>query len=135
MREIKTIEERLYDRRYIKNDCWFWTGALNNVGYGMIRVQDKMKLVHRVSYELFNNQSIPHKQYVCHTCYNYACFNPDHLYLATKKENSEQMLKDNRHYGRYRGFHHPITSCEHCNKSMGYNMYKRWHGVNCKNKP
>lgn len=130
-----TNKEKLETYKYEKDGCWLWTGGTNNVGYGMMRSNGDMKLVHRVSYQEYVNPRIPHNRLVCHSCYNYRCFNPDHLYLATKVQNSQQMLKDKRNYGRHRGYNHPIVTCEHCNLQLGYNMYKRWHGDNCKKKP
>lgn len=130
---MRTIEEKLNKRKSIVDDCWVWTGGTNNVGYGMLRVQSKMRLVHRVSYE-HHVGPIPAGKYVCHSCYNYRCFNPAHLYLATKKENVQRMVDDNRHIGRHRAYKPVQVTCEHCNKSMSYHMYVRWHGDNCRNK-
>src|SRR5258708_1222423 len=34
------------------DDCWPWTGSLNNSGYGMFYFDGRMQSAHRVAYEL-----------------------------------------------------------------------------------
>ena len=74
------IEERMY-RRCLHNeqtDCWEFQGALNNIGYGMIRdtEHEGMRTTHRVSYEVHKGK-IPNGMCVLHTCDNRKCCNPE----------------------------------------------------------
>lgn len=50
---------------------------------------------HRVAYEAFKGE-IPEGMVVAHACDNKLCVNPDHLWLATHKQNSEDMVQKNR---------------------------------------
>jgi hypothetical protein len=76
--------------------CWIWTGAVNNAGYGICASESKKtSSAHRVSYEAFVGK-IPEGMIIAHACDNRLCVNPAHLWLATHKENSQDMVKKSR---------------------------------------
>lgn len=84
-----TIKERLYAKREIDpvTGCWLWTGATNGrAGYGLIYVEGKNRLVHRVSYE--EHVGPIEKETLDHLCRVRRCFNPEHLEPATHRENT-----------------------------------------------
>jgi len=102
---MRTLQER-FDEKYIKiwqwqnfyfgkSGCWLWTASLNNEGYGKIRVKDKIKSAHRVSYELHIGK-IPNGLCVLHDCDIPACVNPDHFFLGTVPDNNEDKVKKGR---------------------------------------
>ena len=116
-------------------DCWEWQCGKNNIGYGMIRDDKKMRTAHRVSYELHNNTIIPVDMCVCHTCDNPTCINPDHLWLGTRHQNMADMRQKGRGNRITRaGTKSPRTVCPHCNKDVATNILVRWHGDKCKHK-
>jgi hypothetical protein len=75
--------------------CWIWIGHKNKAGYGRIRQKYKDKTAHRFSWEIFNGP-IPESMFICHTCDNPPCCNPDHLFLGTPKDNTQDCIKKNR---------------------------------------
>lgn len=132
-----TLLERLLSRVLVDEvtDCWIYQGGKNNIGYGMIRDDKKMRTTHRVSYEEHNNVKIPPGMCVCHTCDNPSCVNPAHLWLGSHKDNSKDMVAK----GRWKPFgtgmlgkKQPRTDCPHCNRNIANNVYFRFHGDNCK---
>ena len=90
----KTVAERLWAKTQPQGDCLVWIGARSR-GYGHISVQTKMRLVHRVAYELAYG-AIPDGLDVLHTCDNPSCVNPDHLRVGTHTDNMRDMQNKGR---------------------------------------
>jgi len=86
-----------------QGECVVWLGRRYPNGYGEFVQHRKSHLAHRYSYtEKFGE--IPEGMLVDHTCHNKACVNPEHLRLASVKQNQENMsgLRSNNTSG-YRG--------------------------------
>lgn len=79
--------------------CWLWKGAVNPSGHGVLKVDGGNRGAHRVSFAIHKGE-ISENTYICHTCHNGACVNPDHLYAGTAKSNSNDEIerKNTRHY-------------------------------------
>ena len=54
-----------------------------------------MKMAHRASYEQFKG-NIEKGLFVCHTCDNGICINPDHLFLGTNSDNQKDAYRKGR---------------------------------------
>lgn len=68
--------------------CWLWLGPITAKGYGLFsnRIM-RGKKAHRYSWTL-RNGPIPEGMVVDHICRERSCVNPDHLRLATPRENA-----------------------------------------------
>lgn len=91
---MKTYEEIL--SRCTKNgSCIEYKHSLNPAGYGNVRFNGDRRLANRVVYQLTKGE-IPEGLFVCHSCDNPSCINPEHLWLGTHKEN----MRDRDRKGR-----------------------------------
>ena len=80
--------------------CWEWMSALDKFGYGQCRFNGKNWKSHRLFYSLFKGP-IPNGLFVCHSCDNKKCVNPDHLWLGTAQDNSTDMKIKGRSKNQY----------------------------------
>lgn len=95
---LNTDKNRFYSNIAINKDidCLEWTGTLKNNGYGQFKTLSKKWMhAHRLSYEVFIG-NIPDNLCVLHKCDNRKCVNPEHLWLGTKKDNTQDMINKNR---------------------------------------
>lgn len=69
-------------------ECWNWTAVKLPAGYGMFRHAGRMRLAHRVIWEMFFGP-VPDGLVLDHyRCDNKSCVNPWHVRPVTSKENS-----------------------------------------------
>lgn len=83
---------------YVKktDSCWLWIGAKNRRGYGKMCFEGNLHATtHRVSYQIFKGP-ITEDMFVCHSCDNPSCVNPDHLWLGTPQDNKTDQLEKGR---------------------------------------
>jgi len=90
-------EKRFWDKVDIKsdNECWEWKAGLLETGRGAFWVNGKQIRAHRFSYETKVGH-IPEDMLVCHVCDNGKCVNPNHLFVGTYKDNTQDMIKKGR---------------------------------------
>lgn len=84
------------------DECWPWTGAVSSYGHGRFKINGKLKLPHRLAYQLLIGP-IPKSLYyeyhgtvIMHTCDNPRCCNPRHLIAGTQKDNVRDMIEKKR---------------------------------------
>ena len=76
--------------------CWLWMGAKNKNGYGVLTINKKNYLAHRLSWEWANNRRVPKSMLIAHTCDVPNCVNAQHLFLATPKSNADDRVQKDR---------------------------------------
>jgi len=96
-----TPEERFWAKVEKTDSCWLWRASTTD-GYGRMTINRRLRLAHRVSWEIANG-AIPDGLLVLHDCPggdNPLCVNPAHLYLGVNADNSrDAVLKHQMSHG------------------------------------
>lgn len=92
--------------------CWIWNSSCFHNGYGQYTLKRKGYRAHRVAYEISHGK-IPKNKIACHKCDNPACVNPQHLFLGSPKDNTDDMISKgrlNRSRGKNKGISYRIEN-------------------------
>lgn len=93
--ETQKVRDRMARLTVRRGKCEEWVGQTTDNGYGRIRVNEKWKRVHRLTWEI-EKGPIPAGLNVLHRCDNRRCRKLTHLFLGTTKTNAEDMLAKGR---------------------------------------
>lgn len=92
------IDKAIIDKlKFITNEkgCWIFTSRLDKDDYGRKQIKGTTYRVHRLSASHFLGLDIDNgEQLALHKCRNKACFNPEHLYIGTYKDNMQDKIRD-----------------------------------------
>ena len=96
--DMKTIQQRLNEKSHLIpfSGCNIWVGGHTPKGYGVIHYKGRQQYTHRVQYQIAYGE-IPKGMFVLHRCDVTSCMNPEHLFLGTAKDNTQDMMNKNRH--------------------------------------
>ena len=75
--------------------CLVWTRSTRGGGYGKVWDGTTLVATHRAAYELAYG-AIPDGLLVMHSCDNPPCCNPEHLFLGTNQDNSDDKVAKGR---------------------------------------
>jgi len=78
----------------VTEDCWFYTGFVNQAGYGIVSIDYVRYYTHRLSLQKSLGRQIADNMYALHSCRNRNCCNPTHLREGTPAENMLDKIKD-----------------------------------------
>jgi len=106
-----TTERRFWKKVRKTRNCWFWTGAKTQLGYGLIYMEwNHNYRAHRLSWAIANYR-FPY-EFILHKCDNRDCVNPKHLYEGNHLDNMHDMINRKRHGNQKK---------THCPKGHKYN--------------
>jgi hypothetical protein len=92
--EPQALPERFWAKVLKGDHCWEWQGAKTPKGYGCLRTDGELEYAHRISWRLAYGD--PGELHVLHHCDNPKCVRPDHLFLGTRSDNMQDMVRKDR---------------------------------------
>jgi len=111
-----------FEQKFIpepNSGCFLWLGGVSDRGYGRVRLFGKTAVASRASWILYRG-AIPVGSHVLHRCDNPLCVNPDHLFLGTPQDNTDDMLAK----GRNRPIGRSMTHCKRGHEFNDQNTYR-----------
>jgi hypothetical protein len=127
---MKTLSERFEEKFTPEPNCgcWLWVGATSPSAsgkhpYGIFTKDGKLRMAHRVSYEMAIGL-IPDGLQLDHLCRMTLCVNPAHLEPVTPKEN----IRRGRTAEAARNTQLSKTHCPHGHEYSGDNLYIKPNG-------
>lgn len=85
------LEKRFWSGVKKEDKCWIWIGSKTLKNYGKLYDRGRVLRAHRISWGLHYGL-IPDRMNVLHKCDNPPCIRPDHLFLGTHQDNSDDMV-------------------------------------------
>lgn len=99
---MPSLADRFWAKVRKTDGCWLWIGSRAKRGYGKIQVGVRSanghpvaEYAHRVSWQLHKGE-IPVGQLVMHKCDNPSCVRPDHLFVGSYQDNTDDMYAKGR---------------------------------------
>ncbi len=93
--EIELLAQRLWSQSREHGECILWEGSRAGKGYGVINWQGKQVYIHRLIFQLHNEDAV--LDVVRHTCDTPNCWNIDHLLNGTTADNVQDKVEKLRH--------------------------------------
>lgn len=85
----------IFGRAAVVGECWEWTGAKNDKGYGRFETSNgQLVYVHRFSLAARGADLREHQ--ACHHCDNPSCIRPDHLFAGKNIDNVRDCIAKGR---------------------------------------
>lgn len=75
--------------------CWPWTAGRFDSGAGAVWVDGKARKAHRIAW-ILTNGPLADRELICHKCDNPVCCRPDHLFVGSHRDNTQDMLRKGR---------------------------------------
>lgn len=116
------------------DDCWLWTGELNNHGYGVFCLWEgdtrERLYAHRFSALMAGMPLRTRHDVVMHHCDTPACVRPSHLSVGTQLENMRDALRKGRL--NTDGLYAPVVkSCKNCGTEFSGTPPQRYCSSAC----
>lgn len=104
------------------NGCVEWQGYRNSNGYGTFGFFRIQFLAHRMSWGFANGRPADKNKFICHTCDNPSCINPEHLFEGDPVDNVRDMIVKKR--GRVFGYNRESAIGKHTQSKLTVEQVK-----------
>ena len=88
------------------DECWIYGNGTHRGSFGVGPKKDRKILPAPKAAYLLTKGRIPKGLWVCHECDVDPCCNPNHLFLGTAQDNSDDMMSKGRHRAQKGEEHH-----------------------------
>lgn len=90
-------DKERFEAKFVTHEsgCWNWKFPKPGGRANTFNLFGKTQNAHKAAYRIYKGE-VPDGLCILHTCDNGLCVNPEHLFLGTHKENTEDMYKKGR---------------------------------------
>jgi hypothetical protein len=106
------------------NGCWIWKGAVNNKGYGRLRVGKRVIYSHRLIYSLLV-EPFDDGLVINHVCKNRLCQNVAHMEIVASADNCRDAMRRKDNQSGWKG----VIARKMKSGKIRYGAYLRSEGV------
>jgi len=110
--EVLPLTEAFLSKIKIGDSCWEWSGNINHTrgGYGThqhtfehmtYRKRYMTVSCHRHFFQIWHDVKLPSNIQVLHKCDNPKCVRPDHLFIGSNQDNTDDKVNKKRHRLKY----------------------------------
>lgn len=131
--------------------CWNFMGYCDKDGYGQLTCPNgksggKNFRAHRIAAHVWLGFDLKSPLRICHHCDNPPCCNPDHLFIGTEVDNTQDAIRKGRKFQSIKKIHckhgHEFTpentiwqrggrrECRECHYTLNRKYYHR-RKINC----
>ena len=100
VKRMEQTEARFWAKVFKTPNCWFWLGALDTSGYGIVTVNGRHRMATHLSWFIAKGEWP--KEQLLHDCDIRQCIRPSHLFEGTNLENIRDAVRKGSHESSWR---------------------------------
>ncbi len=109
------VKKLVSNSKVSSTGCFLWLRGVDSDGYGKLHWRKSFHSVrvHRLAAYLFRGISFESNILILHKCRSKNCWNPEHTYEGTKRDNTLDAIRDGTYINNLKNHNH-LKKCPAC---------------------